>query len=128
MSTIQIDKTAVLLMIIVLLATIWMIFVGIFWLKALLSGISITPTQIIFMRIRNTPVNLILTEQIKAAKAGVLINRDDLEACHLTGGNVKNVVGGLIFSKATGIDLSVKEAMQLDLQKHDIINHLRNKK
>lgn len=102
--------------------------VGRFWLKSLLSGIRITPTQIIIMRIRNTPVNLILTEQIKAAKAGVSINREDLEACHLSGGNVKNVVSGLIFSKAINFDLSIKEAMQLDLQRHDIVNYLRNKR
>ncbi len=127
MTTIQIDNRLILLIIAIFLVIIWILLVGRFWLRTTLSGVRITPTEILLMRIRKTPVNLILTEQIKAAKTGIFITRAELEACYLSGGDVKNVVNGLIFAKNKGVDLSIKEAMQLDLQKLDIERHLRNK-
>ncbi len=126
MTTIQINIQLILIIIALLFALIWMLLVGRPWLKARLSGIAITPTEIIIMRLRNSPVNFILTEQIKAVKSGVPINRSDLEACHLSGGDVKNMVGGLIFAKSIGVDLSAKEAIKLDSQKHDIVKYLKS--
>jgi len=123
----KIDSTQLLVFIIIIALIAWYLLIGRFWLKALLSGIRITPIQIIFMRLRNNPVNLIVTELIKAAKGGVIIGRDDLEACHMSGGNVTNVVDGLIYAKATNLELDIKTAMKLDLQRHNIINHLKNR-
>lgn len=110
----------------ILVIVLWFFLVGRFWLKALLSGVRITPTQIVLMRLRNNPVNLIVTMLIKAAKGGVIISRDELEACHMAGGNVSNVVDGLIYAKANEIEIDVKTAMKLDLQKHNIVSQLKN--
>lgn len=123
----NLDVKQIIIIGIVLVIILWFLVVGRFWLKALLSGVRVTPTQIILMRLRNNPVNLIVTMLIKAAKSGVIIGRDDLEACHMSGGDVKNVVDGLIYAKANNIELDIKTAMKLDLQKHDIVSHLRNK-
>jgi uncharacterized protein YqfA (UPF0365 family) len=107
--------------------TIWYLLIGRYWLKALLSGIRMTPVEIVLMRLRDTPVNLIITGLIKAAKGVVIVSRDSLEACHLAGGDVTNVVDGLIYAKAQKIELDIKTAMQWDLQRHNIINHLMNR-
>ncbi|MGQ8338158.1 flotillin-like FloA family protein [Sunxiuqinia sp. A32] len=115
------------LIVILFLGLLWYLLIGRFWLRALLSGVRITPTQIILMRLRNNPVNLIVNELIKAAKGGVIVSRDELEACHMAGGNVSNVVDGLIYANAHNIELDIKTAMKLDLQRHNIINHLINK-
>lgn len=123
----NLDSKQLIIIGIVLIIALWFILVGRFWLKALLSGVRITPTQIVLMRLRNNPVNRIVTELIKAAKGGIIISRDELEACHMAGGNVSNVVDGLIYAKANEIDIDVKTAMKLDLQKHNIISHLKNK-
>jgi len=112
---------------IIVVVVLWVLLVGRFWLKALLSGIRITPTEIILIRLRNNPVNRIVAGLIKAAKGGIIIGRDDLEACHMAGGDVKNVVDGLIYAKANNIELDIKTAMKLDLQKHNIVSHLQNK-
>lgn len=123
----NLDNKQLIIIGIIVIIVLWFLLVGRFWLKALLSGVRITPTQIILMRLRNNPVNLIVTMLIKAAKGGVIIGRDELEACHMSGGNVKNVVDGLIYAKANNIELDNKTAMKLDLQKHDIVSHLKNK-
>ena len=106
---------------------IWFILIGQHSFKALLSGIRITPIQVLLMRLRGTPVRLIVKLLIKAHKNGIPIGRDELEACHLGGGNISNIVDGLIYAKAKNIKLEIKEAMKLDLDKRDLIIYLRNK-
>ena len=79
------------------------------------------------MRFRGTPVDLVITELIKSNKSGILLVRDELEACHLAGGNVSNVINGLIYAKSIGYKMTFAEAAQLDQQKFDIVNYLKNK-
>jgi uncharacterized protein YqfA (UPF0365 family) len=83
--------------------------------------------EIAFIRMRNVPVNKILTELIKAHKSGLSLKLIEIEGCHLSGGDVKNVVDGLIYANAKNIELTFKEASLLDLQKRDIIKYLMNK-
>jgi uncharacterized protein YqfA (UPF0365 family) len=96
-----------------------------FWLRAMLSGVHLSQSEIIFMRLRRTPVDLIISELIKAAKSGVSVTRDQLEVIHLSGGNVSNVVAGLIYAKSREISLSFSEASKLDQQKLDLVEHLK---
>ena len=127
MNRIQFENKEIYFIGLVALVLIWFVLIGRPWLKALLSGIRIKQIEILFMRIRNTPVNLIITELIKATKSGISISRSDLEICHLGGGNITNVVTGLIFSKASGNELSLEDAKKLDLQKYDIVTYLKNR-
>ncbi len=116
-----------LIIIILIVVIVYYILIARFWLKCLILGIKITQLDIIFMRLRKSPVNLILTELIKAHKSEIPVSKDELEACYLGDGEVKNVVDGLIYAKTKGIDLTFKEAAHLDQQKRDIVIYLRNK-
>lgn len=111
---------------VVFMGVLWMYLIGRFWFRALLSGVRISPTEILIMRFRGTPVKLIITELVKASKNNIVLSRSDLEICYLGGGDVTNVVNGLVYSKAHGLKLSFKEAVELDLKRHDIVSHLRN--
>ena len=91
----------------------------------MLSGVHMSQSEIIFMRLRRTPVDLIISELIKASKSGVSVTRDQLEVIHLSGGNVSNVVAGLIYAKSREISLSFSEASKLDQQKLDLVEHLK---
>lgn len=123
----NLEINTILTLTLVLIILLWVVLIFRPWLRALLSGIRITHTEMLLMRFRNSPVNSIINEMVRARKAGVLVNRDEIEACHLSGGNVKNVIDGLVFAKAHDFKLTTKEALKLDLQKRDIVNYLREK-
>ena len=76
------------------------------------------------MRWRKVSVKIIVTELIKATKGGIVVNRDELEALSLAGGNVTNVVDGLIYANSKDIELSFKEASKIDLQRRDLIKYI----
>lgn len=97
------------------------------WFQATASGIRITIIELIFMKWRKVPPELIVDSLIKCAKAGVTVKSDDLQTLYLAGGNVNNVVDGLIYAKARGIDLSYKKASQMDLAKIPIVKALQRK-
>ena len=123
----QITPQLLFVLIIVIIIIIYYALIGRYWLKAVLSGVRIKPIEILFMRMRGTPVNKVITELIKAHKSGILLRRDELEACHLAGGDVKNVVEGLIYAKAKDIEFTIQDAIQMDQEKNDIVKTLRNK-
>jgi uncharacterized protein YqfA (UPF0365 family) len=114
----------ILFFLVLFMGVLWVFFIGRFWLKALLSGIRVTPLEIAFMRFRSTPVELILNELTKASKNGIILSRPQLELCYLAGGDVTNVVDGLIYAKAKGLNLSFEEAMKLDAQKYNVVMHM----
>ena len=67
------------------------------WVSARVSGVRISLLQLVLMRIRQVPANLIVRAMIEAHKAGLKdITRDDLEAHYLAGGNVNKVVHALV--------------------------------
>lgn len=78
---------------------IWIIFyfipVGL-WFTAILSGVNISLIQLVFMRFRKVPPQIIVSAMIKGVKGSIPIEQDDLEAHYLAGGNIDNVVDGLI--------------------------------
>jgi uncharacterized protein YqfA (UPF0365 family) len=127
MRTLNPEIQLIIIIGIALILILYYLLIARYWLKCLLSGVRISQLEIVFMRFRGTPVELIITELIKSNKSGVLLNRDELEACHLAGGNVSNVVNGLIYAKSIGDKMTIAEAAKLDQQKFDIVNYLKNK-
>src|SRR5699024_10274063 len=53
--------------------------------------------------------------QIKATKAGLDLSIDDLEAHHLAGGNINDVIDALIASERANIELPFEQAAAIDL-------------
>lgn len=90
------------------------------WFSALLSGVHVSLIQLIFMRIRKVPPGLIVNSLITATKAGLSLNRNELEAHYLAGGNVVKVVNALISAQKANIDLDFKAATAIDLAGRDV--------
>ncbi len=103
---------------------LWIIFyfipVGL-WFTALLSGVRISLLQLVFMRWRKVPPQLIVRNMIGATKAGLIVNRDELEAHYLAGGNVATVVNALISADKANIELDFKVATAIDLAGRDVL-------
>lgn len=98
------------------------------WITAIFSGVKIEIFDLVFMRIRKTPPQLIVQNLIRLTKAGVPVKTSDLETHYLTGGNVDNVTRGLIRAKISGQTLSWLEATALDLKGTDLEDYVKKRK
>ena len=105
-----------------ILLSIFFHFVPFFlWISAKVSGVRISLLQLVLMRIRNVPPNIIVPCLIEAHKAGLsTITRDNLEAHYMTGGHVQRVVHALVSASKANIDLSFEKATAIDLAGRDV--------
>ncbi|NOU61385.1 flotillin-like FloA family protein [Marinifilum caeruleilacunae] len=91
------------------------------WFSALLSGVRISMIDLTFMRLRRSPVAQIIRALIIAAKGGIIIDRFELEAHALAGGNVTKVVYGMVAAKKAGLELSFQKASASDFKGIDLV-------
>ncbi len=91
------------------------------WFTAQLSGVRISLLQLVLMRWRKVPPQIIVRSMISAIKAGLQVNRDELEAHYLAGGNVVPVVNALISADKANMDLEFKVATAIDLAGRDVL-------
>jgi len=77
------------------------------------------------MRLRRVPPKLVVEPRISAAKAGVDLRLDSLEAHYLAGGNVQRVVNALISADKAGIELSFQRAAAIDLAGRDVLEAVK---
>lgn len=90
------------------------------WFSAQLSRVRINLLQLVFMRFRKVPPQVIVKAMINSHKAGLRLTRDELEAHFLAGGNVINVVNALISADKANIELDFKSATAIDLAGRDV--------
>jgi uncharacterized protein YqfA (UPF0365 family) len=90
------------------------------WFSALVSGVKISLLQLFLMRFRKVPPGIIVRALIEGTKAGLHLNRNDLEAHYLAGGHVANVVHALVSASKANIDLTFKVATAIDLAGRDV--------
>ncbi len=97
---------------------LWLLFyfipVGL-WFNALVSGVHISLLQLILMRWRKVPPQIIVRNLIAAKKAGLQLNRNELEAHFLAGGHLNLVVQALISADKANMNLDFKTATAIDL-------------
>lgn len=105
--------------IVVLWILLYLIPIGL-WFQALVSGVRISLLQLIFMRWRKVPPSVIVGAMIEGDKAGIKLNRDDLEAHFLAGGKVAQVVHALVSASKANIDLPFNMATAIDLAGRDV--------
>ncbi len=105
--------------IILLWLLLYLIPIGL-WFQALVSGVRISLLQLIFMRWRKVPPSVIVAAMIEGDKAGIKLNRDDLEAHFLAGGRVAQVVHALVSAAKANIDLPFNMATAIDLAGRDV--------
>jgi uncharacterized protein YqfA (UPF0365 family) len=90
------------------------------WFSALVSGVKISLLQLFLMRFRKVPPGVIVRALIEGTKAGLKLNRNDLEAHYLAGGHVASVTHALVSASKANIDLSFKVATAIDLAGRDV--------
>ncbi|HOH21927.1 MAG TPA: flotillin-like protein FloA [Bacteroidales bacterium] len=103
---------------------LWLVPLGL-WFNALLNGVRISLLQLILMRWRKVPPSIIVNGLITGTKAGIKLNRDELEAHYLAGGRVPPVINALISADKANIPLDFKAATAIDLAGRDILEAIQ---
>lgn len=85
------------------------------WLRAWLAGAYVSIPNLVAMRLRKVPYGLIVDCKITAAKAGIVLSVDELEAHYLAEGNLAQTVQALIAAEKAGIELTFGRACAIDL-------------
>ncbi|MDD2446351.1 MAG: flotillin-like protein FloA [Tissierellia bacterium] len=109
-----------LLIIILLILFFTFVPVGL-WITAFFSGVRVKIATLIGMRLRRVVPSRIVNPMIKATKAGLSLNLDDLEAHHLAGGNVNTLVDALIAAQRANIPLIFERAAAIDLAGRNVL-------
>ena len=95
------------------------------WISAFAAGVHVGIFTLIGMRLRRvSPIKIILP-LIKASKAGIDINVNQLEAHYLAGGNVDRVVNALIAAFRAELNLPFVRAAAIDLAGRDVLEAVK---
>lgn len=114
----------IVILIVLAVVLLWLFFYFIplgLWFSAVFARVNVPIGQLIGMRIRKVPPAIIVNALISATKAGLKLNRDDMEAHYLAGGNVRSVVNALISADKANIDLDFKSATAIDLAGREVL-------
>ncbi len=95
------------------------------WISAFAAGVRVGIFTLIGMRLRRVVPNRIILPLIKARKAGIDINVNQLEAHYLAGGNVDRVVNALIAAYRANMDLQFVRAAAIDLAGRDVLEAVK---
>ena len=95
------------------------------WVAAWSSGAYVGLPTLVGMRLRRVPPATVVTARISAAKAGLHVSIDDLEAHYLAGGNVVRVVNALISADKANIEMPFKRAAAIDLAGRDVLEAVK---
>lgn len=91
------------------------------WITAFFSGVRVSIATLIGMRLRRVVPSRIVNPMIKATKAGLDINIDELEAHYLAGGNINTLVDALIAAQRANIPLEFERAAAIDLAGRNVL-------
>lgn len=107
---------AIIVVVVIVLISIFFRFVPFgLWVTAYFSGAKVSIGNLVGMKLRRVQPAEIVRPLIKATKAGLVLDTNQLEAHHLAGGNVNLVVDALIAAQRANIDLEFEQAAAIDL-------------
>jgi len=111
---------------IVILITVFVVFIPIgLWISALAAGVKLSMFNLVGMKLRRVWPARIVLPLVKATKAGLNVNANQLEAHLLAGGNVDRVVDALIAAQRANMDLGFERAAAIDLAGRDVLDAVK---
>jgi uncharacterized protein YqfA (UPF0365 family) len=118
----------ILVVILVVLAIVALVVLAIIWnfiniyIRALVSGASVSLVDLIGMRLRGINPAAIVDARIQAVRAGLDVATAQMESHVLARGNVQRVVNAMIAASKANIQLSWNTATAIDLAGRDILD------
>lgn len=109
-----------------LLIVLFFVFVPVgLWISSLAANVKVSIFNLIGMRLRRVVPSRVVMPLIKATKAGLKVNVNQLEAHYLAGGNIDNVVNALIAAERADIELSFEKAAAIDLAGRNVLEAVK---
>ena len=91
------------------------------WISAMAAGVDVSIFNLVGMRLRRVPASKIVLPLVKANKAGLVVNANQLEAHYLAGGDVDKVIDALIAAHRAEIPLIFERACAIDLAGRNVL-------
>ncbi len=91
------------------------------WVTAFFSGVRIKLSTLVGMRLRRVVPSHIVNPLIKATKAGLDLDIEEMEAHYLAGGNINTLVDALIAAQRANIPLVFERAAAIDLAGRNVL-------
>ena len=118
--------TIILIVVIVIAVTLFFTFFPIgLWISAAASRVHISIFSMVGMRLRRINPAKIVLPMIKATKAGLKLNMNELEAHLLAGGSVDRVVDALIAAQSANIPLGFDQSRAIDLAGRNVLEAVK---
>ena len=95
------------------------------WISAISAGVKVSLVSLVAMKLRRVPPVKIILPLIKADKAGIDVEQNQLEAHYLAGGNVDRVVDALIAADKARILLPFDRAAAIDLAGRNVLDAVK---
>ncbi len=95
------------------------------WISARAAGVQLGIFNLVGMRLRRVIPGQIVLPLVKAVKAGLDVNANQLEAHFLAGGNVDKVVNALIAAHRADMNLKFERAAAIDLAGRDVLEAVK---
>ncbi|RBW70504.1 flotillin-like protein FloA [Bacillus taeanensis] len=108
-------------LIVIVLAVLFTFVPVMLWISALAAGVRIGIFSLVGMRLRRVIPSRVINPLIKAVKAGLDLQVNQLESHYLAGGNVDRVVNALIAAHRANIELSFERCAAIDLAGRDVL-------
>ena len=116
----------ILLAVILILLVVFFTFFPLgLWISAAASGVHISIFSLVGMRFRRINPSKIVLPMIKATKAGLNVNMNELEAHLLAGGSVDRVVDSLIAAQSAQIPLEFEQSRAIDLAGRNVLEAVK---
>ncbi len=95
------------------------------WISAAASGVKVSIITLVGMRFRRVSPARVVIPMIKATKAGLDVNMNELEAHLLAGGSVDRVVDSLIAAQSAQIPLEFDQSRAIDLAGRNVLEAVK---
>ena len=110
------------IIVVIFIVSLFLHFVPIgLWLSARAAGVNVGIFNLVGMRLRRVIPSKIVLPLVKANKAGLDVNANQLEAHYLAGGDVDRVVDALIAAQRATMSLTFERAAAIDLAGRDVL-------
>ncbi len=111
----------IILIVVILVITFYSVFNMSLWVRAFMSGAHVSIAELISITVKKLDARSIVSNYIKAKKAGVDITIAQIENHIQAHGNIELVINALIAASSANLqDLDLKTAIAVDLSGRDI--------
>ncbi len=114
----------VLIVIIAFFAFLYYFPIGL-WIRTIAAGVPLGIIALVRMRLIGIPPSVIVTNYVRARKAGLNLTVDQMQSHFLAGGNVENVTLAMIAAQRAEIPLEWQRAAAIDLAGRNVLEALQ---